>query len=243
MDRQLGQIAQRRIAGAEVVDRNVQPHIANGTELVDRGRQVSHDDAFGDLDVHGRRIDALSQRLLDDSDEIPMAQLDRGHVNRNTRCYQVLSQPLLVIQRCPPQCPRSDVENHPGFLQQRDEAERRNKAKIGALPAHQRFDSHDASRLEVDLGLVMQDEFLVLQRVPQFVLQRQLPRHPLGHLLRIEQVALAGRFRSLERRFGILQQHVGVGTVAGKYRDPELGGDPKVWVAYKVRSAEDFAVP
>ncbi len=89
----------------------------------------------------------------------------------------------------------------------------------------------------------MQDELVVLQRVPQLVLQRQLPRHPLGHLLGIEQVALASRFRSLERRLGILQQRVGIGTVTRKYRDPELGGDPKVWIAYRVRSAEDLAVP
>src|SRR5712691_4720672 len=88
----------------------------------------------------------------------------------------------------------------------------------------------------------MQDELVVLQCLPQLVLQRELTCDPVGHLLGIEQVALAGRFCSLERRLGVLEQAVGISAIAGKHRDSEFGGDAELRVAYLIRSAEDLAV-
>ncbi len=143
--------------------------------------------------------------------------------------------PLAVVGECLADRPCADVNDHPGFLEQGNESARRDKPEIGALPAHQSFDSENASGLDVDLRLIMEDELVFLQRIAQLVLEGKPPRNALGHLLVIEQVSFPGRFRSHERGLGVLEQRVRVCTVAGKHRDAELGGDPDLMLAHPIR--------
>src|SRR5712691_2287411 len=97
--------------------------------------------------------------------------------------------PLAVVGQCLADRPRADVDYHPGFFAQGNESGRRDKAVIGALPAHQSFDSEDAPGLDVDLRLIMEYELVFLQRIAKLVLQGKPPRNALGHLLVIEQVS------------------------------------------------------
>lgn len=79
-----------------------------------------------------------------------------------------------------------DVEregsNQRGLLDEGDEPQRRQQAALGVLPAPQRLDAADSPRLQVDLGLMVQDELLALQGQADLAEQQQ----PRG----IEAVAL-----------------------------------------------------
>ena len=87
------------------------------------------------------------------------------------------------------------------------------------LPAQQRLAADHLAAAQVDRGLVMQDELAVAQGVDELGLDGELVRHPRVHLGRVEHVARAGRLRLSQRRFRILEQRIGGGTIDGKERD------------------------
>ena len=67
-------------------------------------------------------------------------------------------------------------QNQTGFFGQRDELCWRNNAPKGVPPAHQRLGSRDAA-LGIDLGLVMQQQLVVLQSFTQIGFQRRPGHH------------------------------------------------------------------
>ena len=69
--------------------------------------------------------------------------------------------------------------------------QRRHQTPVRALPADQRFDTDHGARLEIDLRLIVEDEFVLLERLSQLVFQQQPFGNALAHLLGIEQIALA----------------------------------------------------
>ena len=70
------------------------------------------------------------------------------------------------------QCPGADFEDHAGLFHEGDELRRGHEPEIGALPADQSLQADDASGLGIDLGLVVQDELLSLERAAELALQR-----------------------------------------------------------------------
>src|SRR5712691_9039573 len=60
--RELREVAERGIAGAEVVDGDAHPQLAQGPELLDIGGDFLHENAFGDLQVQAMRRRALADR-------------------------------------------------------------------------------------------------------------------------------------------------------------------------------------
>src|SRR5438270_186736 len=84
----------------------------------------------------------------------------------------------------------------------------------------------------------MKNELFFLQRLAQFALERQLLGDPPGHLLGVEQVALAAGFCLLERRLGIAEQGAGVGTVIREHCDADLRGSRDLAVPDAERRAE-----
>jgi hypothetical protein len=108
------------------------------------------------------------------------------------------------------------------------------------LPADQGFHAVDAPGGRIDLGLVVQHEFLFFQRLPKLVLQRELFGDPLGHLLRVEEVALAARLGLLQGGLGVPEQRVGVGPVVRKDRNSRPRRNPDFVVRYPERVDEVF---
>ena len=148
-----------------------------------------------------------------------------------------------MVDDGPAQGPGADLEDQPRFLEQGDELHGGHEAQLRALPADQGFHAVDAPRGRVDLGLVMQHEFLLFQRLPQLVLERELFADPFGHLLRMEQIPFPGRLCLLQGRFGILEQGVRVGAIVGEQGNAGLGGDPELGAAHHVRRSEAFREP
>src|SRR5207248_5188146 len=137
----------------------------------------------------------------------------------------------------------ADFEDEARFLEQRDELERRYEAALGAHPPDQRLDADHASGVGFDLGLVVQDELLPLERLAQLVLQGEALRDPLCQLVRIEEVALVRFLCLLERSLRVLEEGVRVGTVVREHREPDLGRDPQLGLAYAERRAEALSEP
>src|SRR5436309_15624036 len=62
VDRQLREVRKRRIPRAEVVDRDLQPHLADRGAFLYVFFYVPHDEAFGDCEVE---LTAFGSRFLD----------------------------------------------------------------------------------------------------------------------------------------------------------------------------------
>src|SRR5437899_3111701 len=94
VDRQLREVRKRGIARAEVVDRDLQPQLADRREFLHGFLYVAHDEAFGDLEIE---LTAFDSRFLDGAayglDEVPLPQLDRRHVDREARPSPVPGAP------------------------------------------------------------------------------------------------------------------------------------------------------
>src|SRR5439155_17728657 len=107
-------------------------------------------------------------------DEVAMAKLDRRNIHRDARGSELLLHPTPVIRHGLAQCPSADIEDHAGFLEHRNELERRDKPEVGALPTHQGFDADNTPRLDVDIRLVVQHELVLVQRASQLAPQREV---------------------------------------------------------------------
>ncbi len=141
------------------------------------------------------------------------------------------------------QRPAADFEDKACFLEQRDELERRHQAALGAQPPDQRLDADHAPGVGFDLGLVVQDELLPLERLTQLVLQGKPLRDPLGELVGVEEVALVRFLCLLERGLGVLEEGVRVGSVVREHRKSDLGRDPQLGLAYAERRTEALSEP
>src|SRR5260221_9438610 len=204
---------------------------------------VRHDDALGNLQIDAGRSRSEPERFLDGGDEIAFAQLNRGDVHRDAGRGQPPDFPVAVHEDGAAQRPGADLHDQPCFLEKRNEIQRRHQAQFRALPADQGLDAVDAPGYGVDRGLVVQHEFLFLERLPQLVFQGERRPGSLGHVRRVEQVLLPGRLRSFQRRFGIPEQGVRVGTVVGKQRIPGLGRSSEIGAAYPKMRTEAFCKP
>ena len=111
------------------------------------------------------------------------------------------------------------------------------------MPADQRLDAFDALGLCVELRLVVQHEFLPVERPSQLAFQLEPLGDPLGHLLRVEKVALAARLGFFQGGLGVPEQGIGIGAVVRIDRNSRFRRNPEVAVRYPERLGEVFAEP
>ena len=105
------------------------------------------------------------------------------------------------------------------------EASRRQNAELRMAPAHQRFERQMLAGAEVDLGLVIHEELVVLDRLEQGGAQLAF-RKAVGHHRRVEDdLAVAFRFRGVQRQIGASDDGLGVGAVIGEYGAADAGRD------------------
>src|SRR3954471_12885517 len=76
VDREAPQVAQRRVAGAEVVEGQPDPEVLEQLDLAGRLRGVLREQRFGDLEREQRRLQARAlQGLRDIPDEVGVLEL------------------------------------------------------------------------------------------------------------------------------------------------------------------------
>jgi len=72
--------------------------------------------------------------------------------------------------------PLAYFDNQAGFFGNWNEFERREPAFFGVRPAQKRFEADNLVRLGVDPGLIVQLEFVLVDRAAHFLLHRQQAR-------------------------------------------------------------------
>src|SRR5664280_1449363 len=115
-----------------------------------------------------------------------------------------------------------------GVLGQRDEVIRWDQAAVGVLPADQGLGADDVPGADADLGLVVQDQLVAVQRPAQVPEQRQLRRGVAvdGRVVGEHPQVLA--LRDVHGDVGALQQGGGVRAVLPGQHDPDAGLDVQV---------------
>src|SRR5438270_12523919 len=98
LNRQLREIPEGGVTGAEVVDGNPQAEVAHMVEFADVFLDVLHDEALGELQIDSRGSDTFLDRLCDGLNEIVLPQLNRGNVDCDAQRREALLDPAAVIE-------------------------------------------------------------------------------------------------------------------------------------------------
>ena len=223
IDRQTGQLRQRGIAGAEIIDGNPQAEIGQPPQNAQIGLDIGHQRSFSDLQQQPRR---LGTRFLQNGTEIfdqrSFTELTRGHIDGNIRR---LIAPTIPPLRLGPaglaEDPEADGHNGTGQLGNRNEDGGRHLA-AGRRPAQQQLGTCNTAAFSTDNRLKAHGKFIPLDRLPQPIGDRQpLLRLRLQALIE-ELPAIAATFLDrIHRGIGIAQQIIRRMRTAISNRHPD----------------------
>ena len=178
--RQLLQVGEAGIAGAEVVDGDAVAGLAQRFEHGHGALRVDQP-TLGDLvdQLRGRHPGGL-QRRLRLGRETRLDQVRRRQVDRDVQLGMLAQQLALLLQYLADH-PAGDRGDLPAVLGLRDEQVRAHPLAIGATPAQQRLGTHAAAAGQVHQRLVVQLELIAPQRLLQRARQRLVAAQQQGH--------------------------------------------------------------
>ena len=172
VNRQLLEVAERRIAGAEVVDGQADALLLEQAEGLDGTLGVLHDKGLGDLQFEIIRAESADlQRTLDRGHQLAAIDLGTGQVDRQSLQGQALVEPVGDLGASSFQHPLADFANQAATLGGIQEQPRGDKAANRVLPAHQRLGTSDVSTGGGHDRLVVNHELAALQGVAQLGLE------------------------------------------------------------------------
>src|SRR5258706_8173105 len=161
VDRQFREVAKRRITRAEIVDRDLQPHLPHRGEFLHVFFYVPHDEAFGDFKIE---LTPFASRFLDGAahglDKTPLPQLNRRHVDRDARRTPVLHAPPAGVLQCFAYRPLAPLPDHPRFLEYGGELYGRDQSRFRGLPPDQGLEPPDPAAPSLHFPLIVQDELI-----------------------------------------------------------------------------------
>ena len=186
-DRKLLQGRQRGVSGAEVVDRQMQPHRVELVQQTDGALRIRHQRRFGDLQLEaGRRHPVLAEHAAAARDEAGLLELPQGQVYRDPAGLGHALLPFPNIRADPIENPFADVEDEAGLLGERYELRGRDVAVARQAPAQQRFGAQHPAIAHVDLGLVQDHQLVSLQGAAQLGFEHQPLDRRRIHLRNVE---------------------------------------------------------
>lgn len=193
------QIGQRRVAGAEIVDRHRKTRLHQRAQGLPRDLGLASRDRLGDLRLqparrHTLKLGQLAQAL----GKLGPAQLQHRHVDRHVRSARPFGPPAHRSQRLA-QHPVPDFDDAAGTLGHRDELRRRDRSPLRMLPAQQRLGSDDAAIPQTELRLVQQPQLTARHRLRQRAGQLA---QAIGAMLQLGSVKTQ---RVARRLFGLVQ--------------------------------------
>src|SRR6267378_2451212 len=240
VDRQFCEVRKRGITRAEVVDRDLQTHLADRGEFLNVLFYVPHDEAFGDFKIE---LTPLASRVLDRAvygpHEVPLLQLNRRHVDRYARPTPVIHAPAAGVLQCFAYRPLAHLQDHPGFLEYRDELYRRDQSRFRVLPPDQGLEPRYTAAPSIHFRLIVQDELIAFDRLAKLVLEQQGLCDPRIHFRPVEQIPFARFLGLLQRRLGVSEQGVGVLSVGREHRNAGGGCDPELLPLDRERRLDD----
>ena len=153
-ERELLQVAQARIAGAEIVERDAHPERAQRFEPLQGLLRVFDQNPFGHFENDARRRNAaFGNDGGDKIDELAVADLDRREIDRHGQV-----RPAHAIGQRAPQHEFAELGHQAALLGERDEDRRPDGAAGRMGPAQQRLDPDHGAAGGGDHGLVMDVE-------------------------------------------------------------------------------------
>jgi len=167
-DRQPVQVAQRRIAGAEIVQRNADAMRLERIHLGDDVVDIAHQHALRQFQFQQEGIGARFGQQGDDAGDktglahLACADVDGDRVGTGHR----IALPLHQLPASRLEDPVADLDDEIGLFGMRNECARTEQAALRVHPAHQRFGARHVAAV-IDDRLVEQDELLALQGLAQ----------------------------------------------------------------------------
>ena len=235
VDREALQVAQAGVAGAEVVDRQADAHVGQFLQGGGGAGRVRHDHAFRDFQLElGGVAAGFGQDLAHQLDQVLLVELARGQVHGDGQRRQAGLAPGHQLLAGGAQHPGADLDDEPGLLGNRNELGGRHRLAARRTPAQQRFDADLHAAGEVDLRLVIQHEFVALDRTTQAAFHAQAVQGARIHFFGIElEIAAAQFLGAVHGGVGILQQGIAVDAVARVDADADAA-DRREFVAEHV---------
>src|SRR5262249_14456637 len=134
------QVAERRIARAEIVHRNAHAKALELVEDRERAIAVLHEDPLGDLELEaiGRQT-GYRQNASDRFVQIGSRELDRRQVDRNTKVARPGARSAARLG----QRPLTELQDQAGVFRYRDEHTRWDHASHRMVPPRKRFKAGD----------------------------------------------------------------------------------------------------
>ena len=204
---------ERRIAGAEIVQRHVDAERLDLLDDLQRAVLVLDDRRFGQLQLQPLRLEPLlEQDPPDQARQAPLRELHPREVHRDL----VAGLPARGVPAGAAEHPFPQRQDEAVRLGQRDELGRRDAAALGMVPAQERLVAADAAGRDRGLHLVVQLQLVVGDGVAKVVDERAAVADGVAHLGVVEADVLAGgaRFGAVHRQVGVAHQRVAVVAVA-----------------------------
>ncbi len=165
VEREAAQIAQRRVAGAEIVHRDADAELLQPVQGRQRLLAVVHEDPLGDLELEPvRRQAGFGEYRCDRFEQVGRRELHRREVDGDLADARATCAALRQASR---QRPFAERQNEPAVLRHRDEDRRRHHALDRVTPSRQRLEAGDDVALQVDDRLIVQFQLVALDRLAQ----------------------------------------------------------------------------
>ena len=131
VERQILQIAEARIAAAEIVDGEADAQRAQLAEQGEGPLGILRGGGLGQLELERARLEAVPfERPLDHLPEIGVPKLGRGEVDRDLQAIEAALAPAPHLAAGRVQRPAPDLVDQVGILEDRNEVGRRDHARV-----------------------------------------------------------------------------------------------------------------
>ncbi len=230
---ELLEVAERGIAGAEVVDRDRNAQFLEAPEDADGIFLVLHERAFGDLKREEARVDArFPDSAFHGLDQVFVQKLQGREIHRNGNAGAVVPVPVIDLPAGGFERPGADIDDHAGLFEHGNELRGRDHAELVVVPFKQGLCASDLPGREVVVGLEGEGILVISEGFGEAALHE----HQLGnaevHVRGIKLVMVSAQVLCLgQGRVRVLHEGAGVMPVGGEHGDADGEGDRDLFAA------------
>src|SRR5690554_2985821 len=188
---------------------------------------ILDENLLGQLYLQHGRVHLLGQqRVPDMGHQGLIVQLPARQVDGNPEVFTGRAFPARQLAAGGQDHPAADLGNAAAFLRQGNELTGCQQAPARVLPANQCLDAGYLVGVQIELGLVVQNEFVIGQGLAQILVQFQPHHLPVLHAFHIELIGVAALLLGpVQGNVGVAQQGVGIQAALGIQGHAHGGGN------------------